>query len=371
MPQSTDPSPSGASLEGSRAFAWLTRPPGEDRLQAVVVVVALLGLLGFADYLTGPRVSLRLFYLAPIAVAVARLGRRAAWAVSAGSVFLRFVADYVSDAAYIRELGRTFLWNRLADLALYVLMAEILWRLVSFQRQLDERVRERTAELQRALTDRHELQTLLFEVGRRERAAIGHELHDDLGQHLTATSIAADILARRLSAQGGEAAAGAQAVVKLVQEAIAKTRQIARGLLLSAIEPEELVAELESLASHLTRDFSVPCRFSANGELPRLDGASASHLYYIAREATLNALLHGRPSEVVIRLLASAGSVLLSVEDDGFGLPATEGRGEGMGLRIMEHRTGLIGGSFEIDSSPGSGTRIRCTVPLSGSAAEA
>ena len=159
--------------------------------------------------------------------------------------------------------------------------------------------------------------------------------------------------------------------MKLIQEAIAKTRQIARGLLLSAIDTRELVAELESLAKSLTRDFSVPCRFSAIGELPDLDDASASHLYYIAREATLNALLHGRPSEVAIRLLASAGSVLLSVEDDGIGLPAAEARGEGMGLRIMEHRTGLIGGSFEIESSPGSGTRIRCTVPLSTRASEA
>lgn len=371
MSQSTDPSQPGAGFESSRVFAWLTRPEGEDRPRAVAIAVALLCLTGLADYFSGVRVSLQLFYLAPITVAAARLGRRSAYAVCVASVVVRVAGDYAVDAVFVQERLKTILWNRTADLCVYLVVGEVLCALISFHRRLEERVRERTAELQRALTDRHELQTLLFEVSRRERGAIGHELHDDLGQHLTAASIAADILARKLSTQESEAAAGAQTVVKLVLEAIAKTRQIARGLLLSAIEPGELVAELESLASHLTRDFSVPCRVSASGALPGLDDASASHLYYIAREATLNALKHGRPSGVAIRLSATAESVVLSVEDDGAGLPPEGARGAGMGLRIMEHRTGLIGGSFCIESSPGSGTRVVCTIPLPGNGAAA
>ena len=364
MPESADPPPPRAGSESARAFAWLTREPGGDQPRAALFVAAMLCLVGCADYVTGPLVSLQLFYLAPITVAVARIGRRAAQLASLASVLLRLAGDYAAAPAFVEDNLRSILWNRAADLCVYVVTVEVLAALFSFHRELEERVRQRTAELQQALRDRHELQTLLFEVSRQERGAIGHELHDELGQHLTATSLAADVLAGRLRAQGSELAGSAQAVVGLVKDAIAKTRLVARGLLLSAIEPGELGAELDSLARHLTADFSVPCRYEASGACPALDGAGASHLYYIAREATLNALKHGEPSGVAIRLTATAGSVVLSVQDDGAGLPPEAGRGAGMGLRIMEHRTELIGGSFRIESSPGSGTRVVCTVPL-------
>lgn len=370
MRERTDPSPPEASFQSSRIFAWLTRPPGGDRPRAALIVVAALCLVGFADYVTGVRVSLQLFYLAPITVAVARLGRRSALAASVASVLFRLAGDYAAAPTFVEGHLRTMLWNRAADLCVYLLTAEVLGALIAFYRQLEERVRQRTADLQKAIEDRDELQTRLYEVSRQERGAIGRELHDDLGQHLTATSLAADLLAGRLSAQGNETAAGAQAVVALVQEAIAKTRLIARGLLLSAIEPGELVGELESLARQLTLEFRVPCRFSASRPLPPLDDAAASHLYYVAREAARNALMHGAPSEVAIRLLVTADALVLSVEDDGAGLPQGGARGSGIGLRVMEQRAGLIGGSFAVESAPGSGTRVRCSIPLSRIGAE-
>jgi signal transduction histidine kinase len=365
MSQSILPSPPRASFESSRTFAWLILSPGKDRAQAAAIVVSLVCLIGWLDYLTGVMASLQLFYLAPIIVAVARFGSRAARAVCVACIVLRIAGDYASDPAFIHEHLRTILWNRVADLFVYFLMVGILHTLISLHRDLEQRVRQRTADLEQAVADRDTLQIQLSEVSRRERSTIGRELHDGLGQHLTATSIAADLVAVKLSAQGNEAAASARTVVRLIQEAIAKTRLIARGLLLSAIEPGELTAELEALAEHLARDYSVPCRFSTNESLPVLDDASASHLYYIAQEAARNALIHGKPTRLEISLFTTSDCVVLAIEDDGVGLPVDGARRKGMGLRIMEHRAQLIGGSFSIEPAPGAGTLVRCTFPLS------
>src|SRR5438270_517354 len=84
-----------------------------------------------------------------------------------------------------------------------------------------------------------------LDVSMRERSAFGRELHDELGQHLVATALAAQVLAQKLN--DAPAAADARAIVRWIEEAIAKTRNLARGLLLAQIEPDRLLQELEEL----------------------------------------------------------------------------------------------------------------------------
>lgn len=360
------PSTSTPSAPRSRLTAWiLTQRHHETRarrLRAAVGVALLIAMIGWVDYLTGPRIALSLFYLSPIILGLVWLGARAAGWAAVGCVVVRVVGDMAAGGDPVGMM--VIFWNRLVELSFYLVLIWALSAFLRLHRQLEVRVRQRTAELVQAIAARDELQTKLFEVSRRERSAIGHELHDGLGQHLTAISFAAKHLAGRLAQDNHPASSDARNLAHMTQEGIAQTRQIARGLLLAAVEPGELGPKLGELAAALQAEYGTAVRFVQNGEIAgQLDGARASHLFYIAQEAALNALRHGQPSEVVLELSASEQTLELSILDDGGGLPPTTHPKTGMGLRIMAHRAELLGGKFLIESAPDQGVKIHCRLP--------
>jgi signal transduction histidine kinase len=335
--------------------------PGHSRGRSIAIILGMVVLIGLVDYLAGIRISLVLFYFVPITLSVAWLGWRAACIISVLSTLARIAGD-LAVGPYHYPLAAY--WNRLMDLAVYWAVVWVIHALISLRRELEQRVRQRTAALEQAIATRDQLQSQLFEVSRRERSAIGHDLHDGLGQHLTATAIAANLLAGQLASRGDPAAGDARAIEKLVQEGIGQTRQIARGLLLAAIEPGELVPELEELAATISHEQHVACHFMHHGDCPGLDASTASHLLYIAQEATHNAVRHARPTLLEISLVKEAAAFVLTVTDNGTGLPLLDPRQPGMGLRIMVHRAELIGGELSLKPAPGGGTCVRCQVPL-------
>jgi signal transduction histidine kinase len=96
------------------------------------------------------------------------------------------------------------------------------------------------------------------------------------------------------------------------------------------------------------------------------DSTAAIHLYRIAQEAVSNAIKHGRANKIVISLRANEGQVVLTVSDNGTGVPAQAIRKNGMGLSIMKYRAQMIGGSVEIRGRPRAGTRVSCLFPTRG-----
>ena len=333
----------------------------QSRGRSLLIITAMVTLIGWVDYLTGPRFSLGFLYLVPIAFSVARLGWRFGSWTAVVSMAVRIWGD-IASGPYL--FPRTAYWNRFVDLVMDFVIIWVLHAFIMLHRELESRVQERTRDLQLAMAARDELQHQLFEISRRERSSIGHDLHDGLGQHLTATAMAAELLSEHLHARRDAGAEEARTIVRLIEEGIAKTRHIARGLLLSAIEPGQLPVELEELAATVSREQRVPCSFTDDGTARAIDTATASHLFYIAREAIHNAVRHARPSRLEVWLFSDATSVTLSVTDDGSGLPSPNAPKSGMGLRIMAHRAELMGAQFSLESSPGGGTVVRCRVPL-------
>lgn len=314
-------------------------------------------------------VTMQGFYLFPLILAVSWLGL--GWGVFTAllTAFFRMVGDFATTVINpdyyfaAADLSRV-VSNRLSGLFLYLVMVVIIHELIVLSRQLEQRVQNRTDALRQAVAARERLQNSLFESGVRERGAIGRDLHDGLGQHLTATAMAARILATRLGSRNDVLAADAREVETLLKAGIDQTRHIARGLLLESVKPDELCSELEELVLTVSQDHRIPCIFSAEGPAERLDINTASHLFYIAREALRNALRHGAATKVAIHLVVERAFVVLSVTDNGRGIAHHAPHEAGMGLHIMTQRAEFMGGTLRIQTPSGGGTRVNCRVPL-------
>jgi signal transduction histidine kinase len=125
---------------------------------------------------------------------------------------------------------------------------------------------------------------------------------------------------------------------------------------------EGLAAALQRLADETESVSAVPCSCSIAGDGLVYDNSTATHLYYIAREAVGNAVRHGNPTQVEIRLNTDDDRGELSVADDGCGI-AGAGTDSGMGLRIMRFRAESMGGQLAIRKRPERGTTVTCRFP--------
>ncbi len=338
-----------ASTPGSRA----------SRLVSGLVCWGLVLLVATIDWLAGPQASFSLFYLIAVALAVIWLNGLVGVLVAFGSAAVRLAGDFltlgeVAEPAWIW-------WNTSVGLLVHLSVVWILSSHLMLHRQLEERVSERTRAWRDAVEARQRIERELREAGSRERAAMGRELHDELCQHLVGSALATKVLGERIKALDRSAANDALKIVGLLEEAIAKTRDMARGLILAGIKPADLGPELAELAAQYTRNGSV-CQFRQDATPVIPDEATAAQLFRIAQEAVRNAFRHGDPSRVNIILGEDARALKLIVEDDGRGLPPPEARGPGMGLRIIAHRAAVIGAELEITSAKDAGTRITCTV---------
>lgn len=341
------------------AFMRFTRQPMR-RGKAAATVAALIALIGVADWFTGVHFSLFIFYLVPVCLAASWLGGTGSLCAVAATTGVRVYTHY-HDFGF-KPLPFYTWWNLGCSVAVFLLISGTIHALLELHRDLERRVEERTRALHAAAAAEQRLQRELIDISARERNLIGRELHDELGQHLVGTALATQVLMERLKGRSDAAADDAGAIVRWVQEGISKTRQIARGLLLSSIEPHELSQELSELAAASSRG-GVVCRFRQEGEPETEDAAAAAQLLRIAQEATRNALHHAEARHVDITLTGRDGSTCLMVEDDGCGLPPPDERGDGMGLRIMEHRAALAGGTLSVLAMPGEGTRVICRLP--------
>jgi PAS domain S-box-containing protein len=214
------------------------------------------------------------------------------------------------------------------------------------------------------ITEREQLERALLDVSAREQRRIGQDLHDGLGQHLTGIAFMAKVHEKKLAETNTGAAADAAKLVRLVNEAVHKTRELARGLLPVMSDAQGLMSALQLWALEVEDIFGISCKFECESPVLMKDIAAATHLYHIAQEAVNNAIKHGGARNISIRLSREAGSGRLEILDDGTGIPDDRHRLHGMGLHIMNYRSAMIGGRLEVSRNLQGGTRVCCTFPV-------
>ena len=215
----------------------------------------------------------------------------------------------------------------------------------------------------RDITERKRLEKEILEISEREQRRIGQDLHDGLCQHLAGIEMLSQVLAQKLSSRSKEAAARATEIAKAVREAISQTRLLARGLSPVTLESEGLMSALTELALNTEKMFRVRCSFEC-AEVVKFDNhAAATHLFRIVQEAVSNALKHGKAKKISIQLREDPARLHLQVSDNGIGFPKNFTGGNGMGLRIMQTRISMVGGTVTIEQNATGGVTVICSAP--------
>jgi len=214
------------------------------------------------------------------------------------------------------------------------------------------------------ITEQTRLEREVISSGENERKRIGHDLHDGLGQEITAVSLALQALSLKLGREESPHAQTVKNVTVSMQNLISEVRRFARQL--SPVFSKEfgLDAALKALAEEIKEYSDVECHAHCSYDGETLDTDVAVHLYRIAQESVNNAIRHSGAENIVLRYGRDGDSVYLEVLDDGKGVPTKEHRVDGIGLRSMRYRARILRGRLDVAPRARGGTRVLCSCPI-------
>lgn len=229
-------------------------------------------------------------------------------------------------------------------------------RLIETFNQMLATIAENTQEL-RKLSQR------IIEAQEEERQRVARELHDQSGQSLTTMLVRLRLLER--SEDAAQARLHVQELRKLTAQALEEIRRIALELRPKILEDLGLCEALAWRADELNASAAVRASLQTNGMDHRLSRELELALYRVAQEALTNIARHSQAKTAQVSLRQVAGQVTLSIVDDGAGFDAEAvlAHPSGLGLAGMRERLALVGGSLQVQSTPGQGTVVIASAP--------
>lgn len=191
-----------------------------------------------------------------------------------------------------------------------------------------------------------------------ERKRLSRELHDGLGQMLTAIKLQIEGL------ESSKSLANTGTLKTLVAQTIQETRSISNNLMPSALSDFGIVPALKGLADAHRNSSTVAVTLQTNLPAVHFDKQVEIMLYRVSQEAVSNALRHGHPAHIGINLFEKDDYLHLIIEDDGLGFKQQRSRADnGQGIHNMHERVTLLNGKFRLTSTPGKGTKVQVSVP--------
>lgn len=211
----------------------------------------------------------------------------------------------------------------------------------------------------RDITEYRALESDVAEAVTREQERIAHDLHDGLGQLLTALAYKSKLIEDMLRRGPAPAPEQAATLTHLANRAAQQARALARGLD-PVVLTKGLGPALADLAYSTQELFNIGCEFTTDESDGALQKLVSIQLYRIAQEAVTNAARHARGTRILIALSADGDLLRLSVSDNGVGLPERVDERERLGLRNMRYRANVIGATLEFRRRPEGGTEVIC-----------
>ncbi len=222
----------------------------------------------------------------------------------------------------------------------------------------------RFEEVEHARAALRELSARLIAVQESDRRSLSRELHDEIGQSLSALLLGIGNVAAVLPADGNaDARAQLQDLRRLAERTVVAVRDMSLLLRPSMLDDLGLIPAVQWQAREVSRTSHVSVHVNAESLPEDLPDEHKTCIYRIVQEALRNVVRHAHAKSVRIRLEQSNDDLVLTIQDDGLGFVPE--RDKGLGLLGMEERVTHLGGSFRIESTPGAGASIRVELPLS------
>jgi len=228
--------------------------------------------------------------------------------------------------------------------------------------QLENELQKRYEEGKRTQQELKELSARLVSAQEEERRAISRELHDEVGQSLSALLMEAGNAAARVPTDSAEVRRHVESIKKLAEASVNVIRNMTLLLRPSMLDDFGLVPALEWQAREVSKRTGLRVQVAAEESAAELPDALRTCIYRVVQEALHNCARHAHARSVKVVVKQEPSRIILTVEDDGAGFDARRTRG--LGLVGMEERVNHLGGVFEIRSNPGAGTRVEVELPL-------
>jgi chemotaxis methyl-accepting protein methylase/signal transduction histidine kinase len=211
--------------------------------------------------------------------------------------------------------------------------------------------------------ERGDLENDVTHISSHEQVRIGQDIHDGVCQQLAGIQYTAELIAKKLPVNAPAKAELAK-LADRTRQVIAEARSLASGLSLASLQSQGLTAALEELTINTQVSSKIQCALKCERPIPINDLARATHIYRIVQQAVHNAIKHGKPKNVFVDVTIKENQVMLSIIDDGSGLKSGWDQTSGIGLRSMNYRARIIGGTFSINPVEPHGTQVICSFGL-------
>ena len=251
-------------------------------------------------------------------------------------------------------------WQVSISLVLGLLVA--LWT-IRYARRLESRLQAQYEESMAAKTNLQRLSAKVVQAQEDERRAISRELHDQIGQALTAIKVNLGRLEQKFGSAAPELGERIRESKLLAEQMVQEVRDLSRLLRPTMLDDLGLVPALEWYVRNFSRRAGIPVHLNIDRRLGRLPEEWETCIYRTVQEALTNTMRHSEATEVLIELQHTADCLVLTVEDNGQGFELNS-PAAGIGLMGMSERARELGGALAVESKQQAGTRIRIRLPL-------
>jgi signal transduction histidine kinase len=230
--------------------------------------------------------------------------------------------------------------------------------------KIERQNRLRYQQIAEGRTALEQLSARLVSAQEEERRSISRELHDEIGQTLSAVMVDAANLANRIPPADTVSRGYLDHIRSLADSSVNSMRNIALLLRPSMLDDLGLIPALEWQAREISRRSGIKIKVTDDQVPESLPDPLRTCIYRVAQEALNNISRHSSAQNAVVSVRRIGQTLTLTVEDDGAGF--TVARTRGLGLLGMEERVKQLAGKLDVESAPGKGTRVRVTLPLTG-----
>jgi PAS domain S-box-containing protein len=229
---------------------------------------------------------------------------------------------------------------------------------ITERKKAEKKLRDSHNQL-RSLAERLQL------IREEERATVAREIHDDLGQVLTALKMDISSLQRKSNVEPSELTDRTDKMLELVNSSIQTVKRIATELRPGILDDLGLFSAIEWLFEEFQNRTKIKCKLDIEGEMDLIDDEVSIAVFRIFQETITNITRHSRASHTEVKISCFDNELMMEVEDNGKGISVEElDSSRSLGIIGMRERVNILRGEFEVSGDPGKGTKVHVKIPL-------